>query len=92
MDAVINPILYQVYNSILDNIRYRSGYSGIYKVGSVDNFKYSNGKRVYSALISPQDNCIHLSIKEDGETRRVFSGVIYTIEQFFLIDSLTQIH
>ena len=50
----------------------------------------SNNKRVYASLYTTDDVRIPLEIKEDGGTRTVFSGWIYTIEQFLLVDQLAR--
>lgn len=87
-----NPQILGIYNAIRDHIKYRTGYAANSIEGNGVNschFKYTNSKRVYAGSIGTTDNCIHLSILEDGQTRTVFNGVVYTIDQFFLIDQLT---
>lgn len=94
MSSAITPHLYQLYLAIANHLRYRTNYSGVHSNNS-DNthheFRYSNSKRIYTGAVSRMDSVIHLHIREDGDTRTVFSGVIYTIEQFLLIDQLTMI-
>lgn len=94
METLRNPNLITVFNSIWDHIKYSKPNFFDKESGFVTEYNHlsftaTRGKRTYKALIQGSDTFINLGIFEDANTRTVFSGKIYTMEQFLLIDQLT---
>lgn len=100
MDVQNNP-LYLIFMQIDDVIRYRTGSipTGDKEKGTktdpvnteIQIREYTCfGKRKYGFLLNKGDRHISLAIKEDGGTRTVFNGRIYSLQNFIYIDMLTQ--
>lgn len=85
------PQLVATFYMIYNHIRFRSGYKTLIADEDMDRkeAKANNGKRFYYMAIDSHSAVIVLTIKEDGDTRTVYNGYVYTIDQFLLIDSLT---
>ncbi len=48
----------------------------------------ANGKRLIECNIDPKGTC-YFDIREDGNTRYVFNGIITNVEQIVLLEKLT---
>jgi acyl-CoA thioesterase FadM len=88
----------QVYLQIADHVRFYHNQEvkfvhNAHQEGNGATLSFKSEmkyKRIYSSLYDTDDVRVALEIKEDGGTRTVFSGWIYTIEQFLLVDQLAR--
>lgn len=100
MDVQNNP-LFIVFEQIDEFLRYKSASESTgTKANGTTSDKANHlvqireytvyGKRKYNFLLNNYHNFINLGIKEDGGTRTVFNGKIYSLQNFIYIDMLTQ--
>jgi len=84
----------EIYHQIKDFVNFRQNQTiEIATNNSVDTFSFKTKgdyKRQYAILYSENYSFINVGIKEDGGTRTVFTGAVYDINQFLLIDQLAK--